>query len=399
MFIQKHRHLGLAQRFCEIVSDFVYSFSVCIVSACRCIPVKKTRERSKKMKAAVWYEKKDVRIMDVPEPPYPGQGWVKIKVHWCGICGSDLHEYLAGPIFIPVDAPHPLSGKKAPLILGHEFSGEIVEIGPGVKGWNIGDKVAPEASQRCGECYLCKRNMYNICDVLAFTGLMTDGAFAEYVNVPANTLFKIPEGVSMEAASLFEPMSVGVHAVNRTPLLAGDKVVIFGAGTIGLVTLQAAIAAGAAETYVIEVAGARKKMAADNGATLVIDPNETDPVAKVKELTGGLGADIAFECIGNHHTAVTAIDIVRKAGSIVLVGIFEEPSSVYFQNITFTEKKIMGSLVYNGEYETTAQYLKDGRMKAEPLITGKIKLEDIIEKGFEELVNNKEKNIKIIVEP
>lgn len=351
------------------------------------------------MKAAVWYGKKDVRVMDVPEPPSPAPGWVKIKVHWCGICGSDLHEYLAGPIFIPVDAPHPLSGAKAPIILGHEFSGEIVEIGEGVKGWNVGDRVAPEASQRCGECYLCKRNMYNICDVLAFTGLMIDGAFAEYVNVPANTLFKIPDGVSMEAGSLFEPMSVGVHAVNRAPLLAGDKVVIFGAGTIGLVTLQAAIAAGAAETYVIEIAGDRKKMAAANGATLVIDPTETDPVAKVKEMTGGLGADIAFECIGNHKTAVTAIDIVRKAGTIVLVGIFEQPSSVYFQNITFTEKKIMGSLVYNGEYETVAQYLKDGRMKAEPLITGKIKLDDIIENGFNELVNNKDKNIKIIVEP
>ena len=233
------------------------------------------------MKAAVWYAKKDVRVMDVPEPPSPGSGKVKIKVEWCGICGSDLHEYLAGPIFIPVDAPHPLTGAKAPLILGHEFSGVITEVGEGVTDWKVGDRVAPDACQHCGECYLCKRNRYNICDVLAFTGLM---------------------------------------------------------------------------------------------------------------------ADVAFECIGNHITAVQAIDCVRKAVTIMMVGIFEKASEVYFQNMTFTEKKIIGSLAYNGEFDTALGFVQDGRMKAEPLITGRIKLDDIIEKGFEELVNNKANNIKIIVD-
>lgn len=351
------------------------------------------------MKAAVWYGKKDVRIMDVPEPPSPAPGWVKIKVEWCGICGSDLHEYIAGPIFIPVDAPHPLTGAKAPIILGHEFSGVITEVGEGVKGWKVGDRVAPDACQHCGECYLCKRNRYNICDVLAFTGLMTDGAFAEYVSIPANILFKVPDSVSMEAAALLEPMAVGIHAVRLSQLEPGDTVVIFGAGTIGLVTLQAALAAGAGKVYVVEIAEARKKMAAENGAALVIDPNETDPVGKVKELTGGLGADVAFECIGNHKTAVTAVDVVRKAGTIMMVGIFEKPSEIYFQNMTFTEKKIIGSLAYNGEFNAAVQFLDDGRMKAEPLITGRIKLDDLIEKGFEELVNNKDNNIKIIVTP
>ncbi|MFZ5974884.1 MAG: 2,3-butanediol dehydrogenase, partial [Bacillota bacterium] len=323
----------------------------------------------------------------------------KIKVEWCGICGSDLHEYVAGPIFIPVDAPHPLTGAKAPIILGHEFSGVITEVGEGVTGWKAGDRVAPDACQHCGECYLCKRNRYNICDVLAFTGLMADGAFAEYVNVPANILYKVPDNVSMEAAALIEPMAVGVHAVKLSQLEPGDTVVIFGAGTIGLVTLQAALAGGAGKVYVIEIAEARKKMAAENGATLVIDPTKEDPVAKVKELTGGLGADVAFECIGNHKTAVQAVDIVRKAGTIMMVGIFEQPSEIYFQNMTFTEKKIIGSLAYNGEFEAAINFLSDGRMKAEPLITGKIKLDDLIEKGFEELVNNKDKNIKIIVTP
>ncbi len=351
------------------------------------------------MKAAVWYGQKDVRVTDVPEPPSPPPGWVKVKVHWCGICGSDLHEYVAGPIFIPVDAPHPLTGAQAPIILGHEFSGEIVEVGEGVTGWSVGDRVAPDACQRCGECYLCKRNMYNICDVLAFTGLMADGAFAEYVNVPANTLFRIPDNVTMEAAALIEPLAVGAHAVRLASLDPGDTVVIFGAGPIGLATLQSAVAGGAGRVYVVEVAEGRKKLALQNGATLIIDPNEIDPVERVKELTGGLGADVVFECIGNHLTAPIAIDCARKAGTIIMVGIFEKASSVYMQNVTFTEKKIIGSLAYNGEYDAVVQYLADGRMQAEPLITGKVKLEDIVEKGFEELVNNKENNIKKIVTP
>ncbi len=197
----------------------------------------------------------------------------KVKVHWCGICGSDLHEYVAGPIFIPVDAPHPLTGAQAPIILGHEFSGEIVEVGEGVTGWSVGDRVAPDACQRCGECYLCKRNMYNICDVLAFTGLMTDGAFAEYVNVPANTLFRIPDNVTMEAAALIEPLAGArtpcawqprprrhrghIRGADRTPRCSR----LWQAGPGGL---RGRVARGA-------------EACAQNGATLIIDPNEVDP--------------------------------------------------------------------------------------------------------------------------
>jgi hypothetical protein len=136
------------------------------------------------MKAAVWYAQKDVRVVDVLEPPQPPKAWVKIKVEWCGICGSDLHEYVAGPIFIPVGAPHPLTGGTAPVTLGHEFSGTIVEVGEGVTKFKVGDKVAPDACQVCWDCYSCKRMDYPCCEKLAFTGLHTDGAFAEYVYSP-----------------------------------------------------------------------------------------------------------------------------------------------------------------------------------------------------------------------
>jgi (R,R)-butanediol dehydrogenase/meso-butanediol dehydrogenase/diacetyl reductase len=167
------------------------------------------------MTAAVWHGRKDIRLEQVPLPGAPQPGWVQIRVHWCGICGSDLHEYLAGPVFIPVDAPHPLTGIKGQCILGHEFCGEIVATGDGVEGYAPGDKVAADACQHCGQCRFCKTGQYNLCEQLAFTGLMNNGAFAELVNVPAELLYRLPEGFPLEAGALIEPLAVGMHAVKK----------------------------------------------------------------------------------------------------------------------------------------------------------------------------------------
>ncbi|SDE87938.1 2,3-butanediol dehydrogenase [Sporomusa acidovorans] len=350
------------------------------------------------MKAAVWYGKKDVRVMDVPEPPSPPKGWVKVKVQWCGICGSDLHEYIAGPIFIPVDKPHPLTGNTAPLILGHEFSGDVVEIGPDVTNVKVGDRVAPDACQVCWECARCRENRYSLCDKLAFTGLMTDGAFAEYVNVPAYTMYKIPDKMSYEVGAVIEPLAVAMHAIRRAPLVQGDTVVVMGAGTIGLSALMCAKAAGASKIYTIEVAKARKEYALQAGATAVLDPTETDVVKAVKDLTNG-GADVVFECIGSDKTAPIAIELARSAGRVVIVGIFEKASTLNFNALSFTEKEVTGSLGYYGEFAPAIQLVSDGRIDVEPLITGKIHLDDIVGKGFEELINRKEENIKILVKP
>lgn len=351
------------------------------------------------MKAAVWYGRKDIRVLDVQEPPPPGPGQVKIKVHWCGICGSDLHEYLAGPIFIPVEEAHPLTGARAPLILGHEFSGEIVEIGPGVTKFQVGDRVTSDACQVCWECYYCRRYLYNLCENLAFTGLMANGAFAEYVNVPAYTLYKLPDNISSEAGALVEPLAVGIHAVRQASVREGDVVVVLGAGPIGLVTLQAARAAGASKVFVIETAKARKEFAWQMGATAVFDPGEGDVARRVLEATDGLGADVVLECIGNEKTAPLAVQLARKGGKAVIVGVFEKESNINFNDIVFTEKQVIGSLGYAGEFSVAIDLLADGRVKAEPLITGKIRLEEIVTRGFEELVNRKEKHIKILVTP
>ncbi|MGI5920859.1 MAG: 2,3-butanediol dehydrogenase [Syntrophomonadaceae bacterium] len=352
------------------------------------------------MKAAVWYARKDVRVVDVPEPPKPPKGWVKVEVEWCGICGSDLHEWLAGPIFIPPEGqPHPLTGGTAPIILGHEFSGKIVEVGEGVEKWKVGDRVAPDACQVCWECYSCKRMNYPCCEKLAFTGLHTDGAFAPYVNVPAYTLYGIPDDMPYDIAAVVEPLSVGMHAVRRAPVIAGDNVVVFGGGTIGLSALQSAKAAGAKKVFVVEMAKARKEFAMKLGADAVIDPTQVDVPTEVKRLTDGLGADVAVECVGSDKTVPPALLSIRPRGIVVTAGVFEKDTPIMFNNVVFPEKEIKGSLGYNGEFATVISMLQDGRLDAETMITGRIKLEDIVEKGFKELVENKDENIKIIVTP
>ncbi len=350
------------------------------------------------MKAAVWYGKKDVRVENVPEPPAPKRGEVKIKVFQTGICGSDLHEYDAGPIFIPVKEFHPLTGKKAPLILGHEFSGEIVEVGDGVANLAVGDRVAPDAAQHCGECYMCKVNRYSVCEKLAFTGLMADGAFAEYVNVPAYTCFKLLPELSNEAGALVEPLAVGIHAIRQGKVMQGDSVAVVGAGTIGLVTIQAARAAGASKVFAIELSKDRKEKARGLGA-IVLDPTQTDVAAAIKDQTDGQGVDVAVECIGKAETVNTGIQCAKRGGKVVVVGIFEKPGEINYNDLVFQEKEVVGSLAYCGEFDAAIALLADGRIKAEPLITGRIKLDDIVEHGFEELLKNRDSNIKILVEP
>ena len=298
-----------------------------------------------------------------------------------------------------MDQPHPLTKAKAPVILGHEFSGEIVEVGEGVTKWKPGDRVAPDACQVCHECEMCKVNRYSACDVLAFTGLMIDGAFAEYVNVPAYTLYKVPDSVGYEAAALVEPLTVGLHGARRGKLVVGESVAVIGAGTIGLSALQSVKAGGATKVFVLEMAKARKEFAMKLGATAVIDPSQCDPVAELKRLNGGLGVNMAIECVGGAKTAALSIDLLRNGGRSVLCGIFEKPSEIHCNNLVFFEKEVYGSLAYYDEFDKTLDLLADGRMIAEPMITARIGIKDIIEGGFKELLRNREQHIKILVSP
>jgi (R,R)-butanediol dehydrogenase/meso-butanediol dehydrogenase/diacetyl reductase len=352
------------------------------------------------MKALRYYASKDVRLENVPEPE-PGADEVKIKIKWCGICGSDIHEYEQGPISIPTKKPHPGTGKMAPLIIGHEFSGDIVKTGSNVKSFKPGDRVAVRPTLPCYRCYYCKQGKHIQCVVLGLLGGSADGGFAEYVAVPADNVYKLPAQVSYEAAAYAEPIAVGVHAVKRSQMIIGDTVAIIGAGPIGLLTMQAARAGGAGKAIVFEILPQRAKLARELGATAVINPKEKDPGKAIAELTDGKRADIAFECVGSGEALVLADTVSGRGSKIIQVGALISPVNFSFFNLFWREKSIITSQGYVDEYSAAIAFLADGRIKCDPLMTtAKIRLEDTIEKGFKELVGpNRADHCKILVSP
>lgn len=349
------------------------------------------------MKALLWYGKKDVRVEEVPEPVVEA-GTVKIKVHWCGICGTDLHEYLGGPILIPESVSHPLTGAKAPVILGHEFSGEIVEVGDGVASYDVGDRVVVEPIYACGECEACKHGHYNICEKLAFHGLAANGGgFSEYTVVKESMLHKIPDEMSYEQGALVEPTAVAVHAVRRSKVKAGDTVAVFGCGPIGLLAIQAAKAAGASKIIAVELSKERQEFAKQVGADYIIDPKAVDTVSEIKKITNG-GVDVSFEVTGVGIVLKQAVQSTSLEGQIVIMSLWEKDASLSPNELVLKEREMIGILAYRDIFPAVINLISSGQIKADNLITKTIKIDDIINDGFEALVTDK-KQVKILVSP
>ncbi len=352
------------------------------------------------MKAALWYDKKDIRVEEVEEPEVI-KGNVKIEVKWCGICGSDLHEYLGGPIFIPVGQPHPLSGNLAPVVLGHEFSGEVVEIGEGVTNFKPGDRVIVEPIVACGECPACKEGKYNLCSSLGFHGLCgSGGGFAEYTVFPEEYVHKMPDSMSYEQGALVEPMAVALHSIRISNFKTGDTAIVLGSGPIGLATIECLKAAGARLVVVLQRKSIRQEYAKRAGADVVLDPNEVDIAKEVKKLTGGIGVDVAFETTGAKIGFDIGLDSLKYEGTMVVTSIWEDGINFNPNALVFSEKKIVGTLAYRHEFPATIAQMRDGRIKAEGYITKKIVLDDIVEEGFGALTGpEKKKHVKILVTP
>ncbi|MGD8291601.1 MAG: 2,3-butanediol dehydrogenase [Desulfobacterales bacterium] len=347
------------------------------------------------MKAAVWYGRKDVRVVDVPDSPSPGPGEVKIKVAWVGVCGTDLHEYAAGPIFMPIE-PHPLTGKSAPLIAGHEFSGVIEEVGPDIDQFTPGDRVTADSATWCGECWACQRHEYSLCEKVAFLGLGRDGVFAQYITLPVAGVYHIPPELSLENASFCEPTAVALHALRRGRMMPGDNVLVIGAGNQGLLTWQILKHSGAHQVFVAARKGVRADLARQFGAE-VLDPTEIDVVAEIKDRTNGVGVDLAVETAAQPETVTMALEATRKLGRVVEVGIFEKPATFELNDLVFQERELIGIINNSGEFPQAIQMMADGRVDPGPMISSRISLENVVEKGFEECIRNKRANVKVIV--
>ncbi|SDP47625.1 2,3-butanediol dehydrogenase [Desulforhopalus singaporensis] len=350
------------------------------------------------MKAAVWHARKDVRIEEIAEPSSPEPGWVKIEVAAVGLCGTDLHEYAHGPIFTCVDQPHPLTGHQGPVVMGHEFSGKVVELGEGVDNVTLGDRVASMGGMCCGECHYCQQGLLHLCLKGAMFGFHINGAFTRYINVPATVLFPLPNSVTDVVGAMVEPYAVGLHAVRQAMVRQGDTVVVLGAGPIGLTVLQSALAEGADKVFVLELSTHRQELAMQLGAAAVIDPGEVDPVEEIKRLTDGLGADVAIECIGHKDTAPLAVSLIKKAGCVVLAGMFTDASTINFLDVAVEEKRIVGSFGYLMEFPEMIQMFSEGKIDPKPLHSKTIALDDLVTEGFEALLSKDNTNIKIIIE-
>jgi (R,R)-butanediol dehydrogenase/meso-butanediol dehydrogenase/diacetyl reductase len=350
------------------------------------------------MKAAVWHGKEDIRIEDVPEPGV-GPGQVKVKVNQCGICGTDMHEYYNGPFMIP-RKPHPVTGKSGgPVILGHEFSAEVVETGEGVTNFVLGERVTVKPLIYCGQCYYCKTGQNLMCTKLVAGGLAYDGAFAQYCVYPEYALFKLPSNVTDDMGATVEPLAVAIHAVNRSGMKVGDKVAIVGAGPIGLFVQQACKAAGASYIYVIEPMQIRRKVAKETGANAVFDPTGVDVGKEIGKLTEGLRVDVAFDCVGTQGSFDTALKVTARKATICVVGLALKLIEVPFIKLWGHEKKIVFSQGYQDEFPTAIAYLGDNRVNVDKLITAHIALDDLVKAGMQELREHPDKHLKILVRP
>ncbi len=353
--------------------------------------MKKTNEERTTMKAMLLTEYKQLEVTDMPEPEV-GSRDVLVEVRACGICGSDIHGYDGS------------SGRRIPpLVMGHEAAGVVAKKGSDVDGFEVGDRVTFDSTVSCGYCKFCRAGSINLCDNRKVLGVSCGeyrqhGAFAQYVAVPQNILYKIPEGLAFEHAAMIEAVSIAVHAANRAPVKLGDTAVIVGSGMIGLLVVQAIRLAGCSQVIAVDLDEDRLKLARELGADVTLNPQTDDVIAQIQALTDGQGADIAIEVVGASVTIQTAIDATRKGGSITLVGNLAPKVEVPLQAIVTRELTLYGSCASNGEYPACIDLLERGDIKVEPLITAKASLEEGPD-YFARLYKGEPGAMKVIIQP
>jgi threonine dehydrogenase-like Zn-dependent dehydrogenase len=295
-----------------------------------------------KMNAVRFHGQRDIRLEQIPVPTVK-PGHVKIAPKFCGICGSDLHEYLGGANLIPSNHPHPITGETLPLTLGHEFSGIVEEVGEGVRNVKAGDRVCVQPIIYDGSCRACKRGLVNCCDQNGFVGLSGwGGGLCEHMVVPESCVKPLPDNISLEVGALIEPLAVGWHAVDISPYKPGDSVLVLGGGPIGLAVVQALVGKQCKNIIVSEVSGRRRQFATQFGAHHVVDPTSVDVVAEVEKLTGGEGADVGFDAAGVQVAVDTAFRAIKARGTLVNIAVWEKRATLAMNDIVFRERAYMG---------------------------------------------------------
>src|SRR5689334_2437607 len=308
------------------------------------------------MQAMLLKEYMHLEVVEMPEPGI-GPDDVLVKVRACGICGSDVHG-LDGS-----------TGRRLPpLVMGHEAAGEVVRCGSNVTDLKPGERVTFDSTVYCGRCFFCARGEFNLCDNREVLGVSPGpyrrhGAFAEYVSVPRRIMYRLPDNLSFEQAALIEAVSVGVHAVNLTPITLGDTAVVVGSGMIGLLTIQAVKHAGAGRVIAIDTDDGRLRLARELGAIEAFNPKTCDAPAAVRAMTEGRGAAVALECVGATEPIRTAIECVRKGGAVTLVGNIAPEINLPLQAVVTRQIRVQGSCASNGEYPASIELMSSGAIR------------------------------------
>ena len=311
---------------------------------------------------------------------------VRIRVRAVAICGSDLHIY---------KGKHPAA--PLPVAIGHEIAGEVVEIGVEVKRVQVGDRVAVEPVIICGHCHFCRRGVYHLCSNISFQYRQGQGGFTRFFCAPEDWVHKLPETLSYEEGALIEPLAVAVHAIKTAKLGLGEDCAIFGDGAIGLMLLMLAQSYGAGDVFIVGIQEHRLQMARHLGACMAVNNAVQDALDQIHAHTGGLGVDKAFEAVGLENTLRQALHSLKKGGTAVLIGLFEEPHASLPVNL-FVQKEIVlkGSQGYNWDFQTAIKLVERGNIQLPPLITHVLSLEEL-PRGFELLLDPTNKAIKVVV--
>ncbi|MFZ7120460.1 MAG: galactitol-1-phosphate 5-dehydrogenase [Eubacteriaceae bacterium] len=346
-----------------------------------------------KMKVGILYGINDIRCEE-SEIPEISSKEILVKVTCAGICGTDFERVLKTGTW------------KFPTILGHEFGGEIVEIGSEVKGFNIADKVVVNPMVPCGECKYCKVGKYNLCENYDYLGSRSSGGFAEYAKVIHTNAYKVPQDMTHEQIAGIDPAAIALHGIVRGGVKVGDIVVVFGSGPIGHYMIQWAKQVGASKIIAVDIIEDKLDIAKKIGADYTINVKKiNDVVEEVNRLTDGEGADVTYETAGSHITVIQCIEATKKQGCVVLLGTPHSDvilKDKIFESIIRKELKVVGSWCYHfsppiHEWKVAIEHIKRGNIKVPPLITHKYKIEDI-DKAFKMIKERKEFFNKILIQ-
>ncbi|CDR35528.1 hypothetical protein NBRC10512_006417 [Rhodotorula toruloides] len=356
-----------------------------------------------RMLAQVYRGTPALKLEEVEVPPLE-KGEVRVKVSYCGICGSDLHEVYHGPLTCcPAGQPHPLTGRTIPETLGHEFSGTIVDVGEGVDGsrLKVGTRVCIEPVISCRECESCKQGLTPLCATpIGLYGYSRPGGLAPFVNVAQTNVHVVPDNVPLDIAALAEPLSVAWHAVGCSSFQRGETALVLGSGPIGALVTRVLVARGASAVYVSEPSPVRAQIAYSCGATEVVDPTKEDVVKRVMDLTKGRGVDVAIDCAGMQRTLDAAMEGVRKKGRVVMVALWDKDKkpTVDMWNLLGKESTLTSSCCFNAQdMREVLAALSAGTIKVDDLITSRIRLEEVFDKGLE-VLRSDPSQVKILVQ-